>query len=498
MAEVFKARHRYLGCIRAVKVLHPEVSAEPDTIGPPAHRGTRPGAAAPPGHRRGARLRRARRRYRLHRHGVSGRRVAARLAGPDRRLSHAPRLAAAIVAAIAEGLAFAHRRGVVHRDLKPENIFVVPDPDDGGRFSLKILDFGLAKVQGEEPLTTTRTGCVIGTPLYMAPERWHAGQPVDHRSDIYALGCLLFELLCGQPPFCESSDVAIMRAHLVDAPPELTDLVPGLPPAFQPLIARMLAKSPDARHGSAEEVLAELEPILGRDRSTWRRASAHARAACGLRWPLDDDTQPDARLPPGRKLALPTWLRERPPVPDLAARRARVADPAARPAPAAALAAKPTGLAARVARPAPAPRGAARPPGRWLGDVSVRMALGGSVIIVASRLAADRPAVPHQSGPGRDPRLGHGAAPLAAPASGAVAEPAPPEAPVDRRGPGDRRGGAGSSPGGGRPRPGGAGKSTASWSPPIPRARWPGCPVNGRPAVGPPSMSCSFPRDPGA
>ena len=75
----------------------------------------------------------------------------------------------------------------------------------------------------------------------MAPERWRASQPVDHRSDIYALGCLLFELLSGQPPFCDTSDAAIMRAHLVEEPPELRAFAPDVPAAFQPLLARMLA-----------------------------------------------------------------------------------------------------------------------------------------------------------------------------------------------------------------------------------------------------------------
>jgi serine/threonine protein kinase len=311
MAEVFKASHRYLGCIRAVKVLHPEVSAEADTIGRLLTEA-----------RALARLRHPA-IVEVHECDVLGDTAFIAmeyLAGESLRvwldrigpLSQHPRLAAAVVAAIGEGLAFAHGRGVVHRDLKPENILVLPDPADRQKFSLKILDFGLARVHGEEPLTSPRTGCVVGTALYMAPERWHASQPVDHRSDIYALGCLLFELLHGQPPFCENTDAAIMRAHLVDAPPELTALVPELPAAFQPLVSRMLAKSPADRHDSVEQVLAELEPILGRDRSSWSEQLRMPSSAAVSMEVLDDDTKVDALVIPGRRVPLPSWLHNSP------------------------------------------------------------------------------------------------------------------------------------------------------------------------------------------
>jgi serine/threonine protein kinase len=309
MAEVFEARHRYLGCIRAVKVLHPEVSAEPDT--------------------KARLLTEARALARLRHPAIvevhdcdvlaDGTAFIAMecLVGESLRawmdrsgsLSDNPKLAAAIVAAIADGLAFAHRRGVVHRDLKPENIFVLPDPDHHARFALKILDFGLAKVHGEEPLTTTRVGCVVGTPLYMAPERWRAGKTVDHRADIYSLGCLLFELLCGQPPFRGETEVAFMRAHVMDTPPDPRSLVPSLPRALSSLLARMLAKSPDDRPGSAEEVLGELEPILGKKRSAWRQQLRTAPSSVHPSGALDDDTQPDAVVSWRDRFAFRTWLR---------------------------------------------------------------------------------------------------------------------------------------------------------------------------------------------
>jgi hypothetical protein len=428
MAEVFKARHRYLGYIRAVKVLHPEVSAEPDTIGRLLTEA-----------RALARLRHPA-IVEVHDCDVLGETAFIAmeyLPGESLRdwldrtggLARDPRLAAAIVAAIGEGLAFAHRHGVVHRDLKPENILLVPDPVDGRRFSLKILDFGLAKVNGEEPLATTRTGCVIGTALYMAPERWRPSQPVDHRSDIYALGCLLFELLCGQPPFCATTEGAIMRAHLLDPPPELTALAPRLPPLFQRLLARMLAKAPDDRHGSVEQVLTELEPILGRDRSTWRK---HLRmpAASMVAATADDDTNPDARLVLGLRIALPTllqawlptwfrqrlaavprWLRSRPGWAQGLTDRLRI----------------PTwlrkrsgmfrSLGDRIQIPTSLRNRLLISTMRnrvegWFGDMGFRLAVGGSIIIVAAAvLLTPRPTV-------TDRRPGPGSAIVAAPPAG--------------------------------------------------------------------------------
>jgi hypothetical protein len=306
----------------------------------------------------------------------------------------------------------------------------VPDPTDGRRFSLKILDFGLAKVKGEEPLTTTRTGCVIGTALYMAPERWHASQPVDHRSDIYALGCLFFELLCGRPPFCESSDADIMRAHLVEAPPELADLAPDLPPAFQLLLARMLAKSPEARHGSVDEVLAELEPILGRDRSSWRRHLRMPRASGLPLTALDDDTQPDARLGIGRGAALVAWLRGRLSVPTWLRDPAGALTSLRRPRLSRWVRnrrALLNRLRERIRLPAPLRVRF----GRWFDDVSFRMAIGGSIVILgAALLLTGRPSTSSRdgAGPGSPPA----AAPPLPPADRGASNPlaAPAQAPA--------------------------------------------------------------------
>jgi tRNA A-37 threonylcarbamoyl transferase component Bud32 len=268
-AQVFMAEHRHLGQLRALKILFPERGTSRDIVGRlmtearamarlrhPAIVEVFECDVLPDGtafiameYLRGETLRRWLERVgKLRRH---------------------PQLAGAIVAAIAEGLLFAHGQGVIHRDLKPENVLLIPSTKDRDAFSLKILDFGIAKLLREQPLTRTRIGCVVGTPVYMAPEQWRPGHPVDHRADIYALGCLLFELLAGRPPFNATDELSLMRAHLEDRPPSLSALEPGLPPAWDGLIARLLAKSPDDRPQNVKQVLGMLEPLLGQRRSAF-------------------------------------------------------------------------------------------------------------------------------------------------------------------------------------------------------------------------------------
>jgi tRNA A-37 threonylcarbamoyl transferase component Bud32 len=270
MAEVFKVEHRHLGQIRALKVLRPEISTRPDVVERMLEEARAMGRLRHPAvvevydcdvlqdgtafiameYLRGEPL-----RLWLQRIG---------------KLTRYPRLAAALVGRVAEGLAFAHRQDVVHRDLKAENILLVQDPAGGDRFTLKLLDFGVAKILREErPRDLTLDGCVIGTPTCMAPEQWSPGSVVDRRTDIYGLGCLFFELLCGRPPFVEIDDLAIMRAHCETEAPRVGALEADLPPGFDPLVARMLAKAPDDRPRDLEEVLAQLEALVGRPRARW-------------------------------------------------------------------------------------------------------------------------------------------------------------------------------------------------------------------------------------
>src|SRR5207249_6053659 len=152
-----------------------------------------------------------------------------------------------------------HARTIVHRDLKPSNVFLTPH-------GVKLLDFGLARPQPERSLSSTggltRTGIVIGTPRYMAPEQM-TGEAVDARTDLFALGAIMFEMLAGRPAFGGRTVVDILHATLYEQPPALT----GSPAvaALDRVIRRALAKRPAERPASADVMAEELRAILGVD-----------------------------------------------------------------------------------------------------------------------------------------------------------------------------------------------------------------------------------------
>ena len=181
---------------------------------------------------------------------VEGRDLAAILRD-ERRLD--PPRAVRIAEQVADTLAAAHAAGIVHRDIKPGNIMVTPDGQ------VKVLDFGIARTT--DGVNLTQTASVLGTAPYMSPEQ-AMGQPADARSDIYSLGCVLYEMLTGKPPFMGDLPAAVLHQHVRVAPKPPRALNPNVPPALDALVLQMLAKSPDDRPQTAAEVrdrLAALE-----------------------------------------------------------------------------------------------------------------------------------------------------------------------------------------------------------------------------------------------
>ena len=176
----------------------------------------------------------------------------------------APDIAASIVRQIADALAAAHDKGIIHRDLKPSNVFLVPDSAVDGSERVKILDFGIAKLLGEgKSSVITHSDMLMGTPLYMSPEQCDGARTVDHRADLYALGCILFELLCGRPPFVDEGSGMILAAHLMREPPAPRSLAPSMPRGLEAVILRLLAKQPDERYPGARELVAALDALDG-------------------------------------------------------------------------------------------------------------------------------------------------------------------------------------------------------------------------------------------
>jgi serine/threonine-protein kinase len=163
-----------------------------------------------------------------------------------------PGQAVAIAAAVCEGLEAAHAAGLVHRDITPANIVL-----NGGE--VKVLDFGIARADGTH--ATTATGTVVGTAAYLSPEQ-ASGRPADPRSDLYSLGCVLFEMLAGRPPFTADSAVGVAYRQVHDDPGPPSALRPGLPASLDLITARLLAKDPAARPPTAAAARAGLLAVF--------------------------------------------------------------------------------------------------------------------------------------------------------------------------------------------------------------------------------------------
>ena len=169
----------------------------------------------------------------------------------------------------ADALNAAHNCNIVHRDLKPANIFLVPDSLVRGGERVKLLDFGIAKLMdiNDGSSLVTKSGVIMGTPIYMSPEQCRGAGDVDHRTDLYALGCILFEMLTGRPPFKNKAAGELIVLHLTQQPPSVRSINSSIPSDVDALIAKLLAKEPQDRPGSARELVAALDEALGQHSS---------------------------------------------------------------------------------------------------------------------------------------------------------------------------------------------------------------------------------------
>lgn len=181
-----------------------------------------------------------------------------------------PQEVAAIGVQVARCLAYAHGRGIVHRDVKPQNIMVCPDG------SVKLTDFGIAHVDDPDAPHQTQAGEILGTPNYMSPEQV-LGRKVDGRSDIFSLGVILYELSCGTRPFRGENLGQVFHAITTKDPVEPFEINPALGRAFSDAVMRCLAKEPDARFQTAEDLAQALQALAAGEDALHGEEKAHAQ-----------------------------------------------------------------------------------------------------------------------------------------------------------------------------------------------------------------------------
>jgi serine/threonine-protein kinase len=196
-----------------------------------------------------------------------------------------PRRALEISADICAALEFSHRHGIIHRDIKPGNVMLTLTGQ------VKVMDFGIARALASGATTMTQTSAVIGTAQYLSPEQAR-GEPVDARSDVYAAGCVIFELLCGHPPFVGDSPVSVAYQHVREPPPAPSDINRDVTPPIDAIVLKALSKNPLNRYQSAGEMRADLlraaagrpvmaTPVLREDETTALPAAAGVRPGAG-------------------------------------------------------------------------------------------------------------------------------------------------------------------------------------------------------------------------
>ena len=293
MGNVLVGEHRLLGRRAAIKTLLPSLSAQPDL----AHRffteARATSAIADPG---------VVQIYDFGYHVDGTAYIVMELLDGETltgRLAHRGRLevgeALRIARQCAGSLAAAHAHGIVHRDLKPDNISLVRDSEASGGERPKLLDFGICKLRGVPVRSQTHAGTIFGTPGYMSPEQCRGSGAIDHRSDIYALGCVLFHMATGRTPFGDKPPGDLMVAHMRDDPPAPSAVVPGLPPELDDLVLCCLEKDPRDRFASMIVLQAAIAPLETRSLTgpaTTQSATPVPVRAIGSPPPLDLSLSP--------------------------------------------------------------------------------------------------------------------------------------------------------------------------------------------------------------
>ena len=217
------------------------------------------------------------------------------------RLQHGPLSvadAADILLEAGEGLAEAHRAGIVHRDLKPGNLFLARQSDGSTR--VKVLDFGISKIVDGPGTDLTKTSTLMGSPLYMSPEQMMSAKGTDARSDIWALGCILFECVSGRPPFLAETLPEVCSLILASPPAKLREVAPHLPAELETAIERALVKQPDGRYADLGEMADELAPFSG---ARGRESALMIRRMLGREAPPSHESLP----PPAPPTPVPMW-----------------------------------------------------------------------------------------------------------------------------------------------------------------------------------------------
>ncbi|MGB2571390.1 Stk1 family PASTA domain-containing Ser/Thr kinase [Micromonospora citrea] len=210
-----------------------------------------------------------------------------------------PRRALEICADMCAALEFSHRHGIIHRDIKPGNVMLTQTGQ------VKVMDFGIARALASGATTMTQTSAVIGTAQYLSPEQAR-GEAVDARSDVYAGGCVLFELICGHPPFVGDSPVSVAYQHVREAPPTPSDINPDATPAIDAIVLKALSKNPLNRYQSAGEMRADLlraaagRPVLATPVMPQDETAQMGPAAAGAGYPTQVVGAPATRQIPAR------------------------------------------------------------------------------------------------------------------------------------------------------------------------------------------------------